>query len=585
MNNKEIKKDILSSKYSEDKLNSYLEKDFRNTVIAICNAIYTIICRTNNNKLKLDSLINSLEEYVDREDDYNKLIHVYKKMADLIIRIDKHLPKNKYSNIKELLERLKVIIVKIEKKNKQNYVDKTANLLEKIIYEEKDIIKLGKIIKRQKDLFKDRYRRIVFEDLLKKYVELDYRSEEAMYYFKVISLILSSENRIYVLIDKEKYIDILSKHKKSKGVSLVLSKLEKDYTTSWEELSKRYDVRYGFNIPEEKDILDNTNHLDMCMYPSIAIDDEGNQCNDDAFCLYPNYDGTYTLRIDISSIPALVRYGSLIDRQAYKRAETIYLSDGEIPMYPEFISYDRGSLLENNERYVLSFFYRVDSNYDIIDDSFEIKACKTKIAYNLSHEQANILLFGKSNDNLSIMLKKLSYVASKMDNGKPQLMDSKNIVQKFMVLPNRSVSLMFKRLGYPFIYRIHKSADDDVRTNINDEYNEFVNDNTMCRKILKIIETNYEEGLYSTEPNIHEALGYETYGNITKPLRNYPSAIDEYIIYDTIINKRNDNKTLYSWEEILKEMCTYINDRIRLNKLFQSEYESLMVKNKIKRKW
>ena len=106
----------------------------------------------------------------------------------------------------------------------------------------------------------------------------------------------------------------------------------------------------------------------------------------------------------------------------------------------------------------------------------------------------------------------------------------------------------------------------------------------MCQKILKIIETNYEEGMYSCEPKIHQALGLETYGNITKPLRNYPSAIDEYIIYDTIINKNIDNKTLYGWEETLKEMTPYINNRIRLNKLFQSEYESLLIKNKIRKK-
>ena len=586
MNNKEIKKDLLSSKYNEDKLNSYLEKDFKNTVTAVSNAIYTIINKTNNNKLKLDSFINALEDYVDREDNHDNLIHIYKKICDLVSRIDKHLPKNRASNTKEILERLRRIILKIEKKNRNNYIDETADLLEKIIYEEKDIIKLAKIIKRQKDLFKDKHRRIVFENLLRKYIELDYRTEEALYYFKVISLILSSENRVYVLIEKNKYVEILNKHKKSKGVSLVLEKLEKDYTTGLDELSQRYDIAYDYPYVARNNILTKSEvkHYDMTMYPSVAIDDEGNQCNDDAFCIYPNYDGTYTLRIDISSVPALIKYGSYIDRQAYKRAETIYLSDGEISMYPEIISYDKGSLLENNNRYVLSFFYRVDSNFDIIEDSLEIKACITRIAYNLSHEQANILLKGNSRDNLSIMLKNLSYVATKMNNGNKGITDSKNIVQKFMVLPNRSVSLMFKQLGYPFIYRIHQKADNDVRSNLFDKYNEFVNGNSMCKKIIKIIETNYEEGLYSTEPNIHEALGYETYGNITKPLRNYPSAIDEYIIYDIIINNHIDNKTLYNWEEILKEVCVYVNDRIRLNKLFQSEYESLVIKNKIRRK-
>lgn len=585
MNNKDIKKDILSSKYSEDKLSSYLEKDFKNTIIAIENAIYTIISKSNN-KLKLDSLISILDRCVDDEDDRDKLIHIYKRIDDLITRIDKHLPKSKCASIKDILFRLREIIVKIEKKNRKNYVDETADLLEKIIYDEKDFIKLSKIIKRQKDLFKDKHRRIVFENLLKKYVNLDYRTEEALYYFKIISLILVSENRIYVLIDKDRYKDILNKHRKSKGVASILSKMEKDYTTSLGELGKRYDISYEFSKSARNGIMNkpDTEHIDMRNYPSIAIDDEGNQCNDDAFCLYPNYDGTYILRIDISSVPALVKYNSYIDRAAYKRVETIYLSDGEIPMYPDIISYNRGSLLENNDRYVMSFFYRVDSNFNIIHESFKIMPCNVRIAYNLSHEQANLLLNGKFNDNLSVMLKNLSYVASKMNGGRKQIIDSKYIVQRFMSLPNQSISMLFKRLEYPFIYRIHKKADDSVKKNMKDEYGDFINGNMMCRKILKIIETNYEEGLYSIEPNIHEALGLETYGNITKPLRNYPSAIDQYIIYDTIINGNIDNKSLYTWESIIKEMCPYINDRIRMNKLFQSEYESLLIKNKIKRR-
>ena len=586
MNNKDIKKDILSSKYSEAKVYDYLEKDFKNTIIAIENAIFTIISKTHNNKLKLDSLINLLNDYVDNEDNNDKLIHICKRIEDLVTRIDKHLPKNRCGNIKDVLEKLRAIAIKIEKKNKKNYVDETANLLEKIIYEEHDLIKLGKIVKRQKDLFKEKNRRIVFENLLKKYIELDYRDDEALYYFKIISMILASDNRLYILIDKEKYMQILLKHKRNKGVSMILSKLEKDYTTSVSELGKRYDISYEFSKGCKNSVMDipYTEHLNLTMYPSIAIDEEGNECNDDAFCLYPNYDGTYTLRIDISSIPALVKYGSILDRSAYKRCETIYLSDGEIPMYPGFISYDRGSLLENNERYVLSFFYRVDSNFNIIEDSFEIKPCKVKIAYNLSHEQANLLLSGRSNDNLSIMLKNLSYVASLMGNGKKEIIEAKKIVQKFMMLPNQSVSHMFKRLGYPFMYRVHKKTDNEVKIDIADKYVDFINGSTMCKKVLKIIETNYEEGVYSSEPKIHEALGLDIYGNITKPLRNYPSAIDEYIIYDVIINGHNDNKTLYNWEETLKEMCVYINDRIRLNKLFQSEYESLVIKNKIRRK-
>ena len=587
MDSKQIKHEILMTKYSEDKIDKYLYMDFKNTFVAIINSIYVILSKSNYSKLKLDSLINKLEVIVREENDKDRLIFIKKKINDLIVRIDKHLPKSRYLCSSEILKRIRSIVMEIDKNSNKSDNEEIVKLLEKIIYEEKNLVKLGKIIRRQRDLFKDRSMRIIFENLLYKYIELDYRTDEALYYFNIICLILSSENRLYILIDKDKYLEILSKHKKNKGVSMILSKMDKDYTTSLNELGKRYDIAYEFKRNMMYNgLLNNpiTKHLDMTNFPSIAIDDEGNQCNDDAFCLYKNYDGTYTLRIDISSVPAIIRYGSYLDRQAYKRAETIYLSNGEIPMYPDYISFDRGSLLENNTRYVLSYFYRVDSNFDLIEDSFEVRAVKTKIAYNLSHEQANLLLKGNYNDPLSIMLKNLSYVASKMNNGSKQIIDSKSLVHNFMVLPNKSISVLFKRLGYPFIYRVHRIPDKEIKEDIKRQYCDFINDNLMCQKILKIIENNYEEGMYSCEPEIHMALGLETYGNITKPLRNYPSAIDEYIIYDTIINNNIDNKNLYNWEETLKEMTIYINNRIRLNKLFQSEYEALLVKNKIRKK-
>ena len=57
----------------------------------------------------------------------------------------------------------------------------------------------------------------------------------------------------------------------------------------------------------------------------------------------------------------------------------MYLMDNRILMYPSYLSNELCSLKQGNNRNVFSFIFKVDSNFNIIDDSFTIQKSKINV--------------------------------------------------------------------------------------------------------------------------------------------------------------------------------------------------------------
>ena len=589
MDSKEIKMAILSNKLDDKKLELFLRKEFKNTIQALFNALFVLMRDPNKNSEKINNYLNKIATVINNTEEKEKLNIISKKIEDVLTRVDNHLNKKNSQEIKNILIQLRqLMILTKEKKYKKNN-NTTTIILETLIYEDHDLVKLEVILNRQRDLFKPSSRKKLFADILSEYIKLDEKEETANYYFKLISLILSSNNRYHILANKEEYLQILDKAKKhNKTITIIKNKFNKNYITTTKELEFRYDM--SFTFPKNMNEINNydkqpAKSQNFIKFPSITIDDEGNKCNDDAIYLAKNHDGTYTLRIDIASVPAIIPHMSYLDMQAYKRSEAIYLSDMTIPIYPEYIAYDKGSLLENNIRNVLSYIYLVDSNFDVIEDSFQIVSAKTLISNNLSYKQANILLKNERCDELSQMLKKLSFIASKLGNtnsSSVSIIDSRKMIEKFMKLPSKSISAYCKKEGIPLNYRVYQKLNEEKRRQIQTHYHNI--NNNPDNELLKIIEEKSSTGFYSDKPLSHESFGSNSYAKVTSPLRSYPSTINEYIIYDFIINKKYDNQTIDKWNSILKEAVPYMNERIKMNNLFCKEYEQIRAKTKILRR-
>lgn len=583
MDSKEIKMGLIKGKIDNKKLGNLFDSDFKDAIQGLFNTIFVLMRDPVKNDDKINNYFDIICNLIDKLDDKNKLNFINKKLEDVLTRVDHHLVKKNTKEIKNLVIKLREIASLIRSKTIKN----TTNvILETLIFEDRDLVKLSVILDRQKDIFKSTSHKNLFRDILTEFVSLDENDELSIYYFKLISLILSSNNRNHILDNKDEYVKILHKRRKfTKPISAIMNKFDKNYIVSTKELELRYDMSFSFPKNVEKlysyDRMKIKEH-NFTRFPSVTIDEEGNTCNDDAICLIDNHDGSYILRIDIASVPVLVPHMSYLDMEAYKRSETIYLSDMTIPIYPDYISYDQGSLLENNVRHVLSYMFLVDSNFDVIEDSFKVVNAKTLISNNLSFKQANILINSGYKDSLSIMLRKLSYIASKLDNNKvnASLIDSNKMIEKFMKLISKNISNYCKKEGIPFNYRVHQKINEEKRRELIKHYHV----NELNNELLKIIEQKSCVGFYSSEPTVHQSLGLDVYAKVTSPLRSYASGINEYIIYDFIIKGLSDNYTYDKWNKILKDAVPYMNERIKLNSLFSSEYEQVRKKNKILRR-
>ena len=161
------------------------------------------------------------------------------------------------------------------------------------------------------------------------------------------------------------------------------------------------------------------------------------------------------------------------------------------------------------------------------------------------------------------------------------------IVQEMMILVNSSVDRYFVDRGYPYIHRIHNAPtseiDQDIMLLLGIDRKTLLN-NPKCARILKAVKEKYLNAEYSSISSPHHGLGTNYYSHSTSPLRRYADALGQYIMYDIVFNNRIDEKIIYYWENVVKEVCPYLNERIKNNALFASEYNYLVSKRKIRKK-
>ena len=294
---------------------------------------------------------------------------------------------------------------------------------------------------------------------------------------------------------------------------------------------------------------------------------------------------------------------------AYKMGETIYLKDHEITVYPERVCNDLGSLLERKTRNVITYKFLVTPDFQIDPDSFIMKRGIVNINRCLSYDWVDKKIRKDENNDLISRLRALDIITTILKNnnihkdvyrmaenkttgiitnsslaGKSK---SAKIVQELMILTNSYVDKYFVERGYPYIHRVHSAPspeiDKDIMYVLGIDSETLLN-NPKCAKIINAVKERYLNAEYSSISSPHHGLGLEFYSHSTSPLRRYADALGQYIIYDIIFNNNVDDKTIYKWESIVKEACPYLNERIKTNSLFASEYNYLVGKRKIRKK-
>ncbi|MEV4901738.1 RNB domain-containing ribonuclease [Citricoccus sp. NPDC055426] len=100
-------------------------------------------------------------------------------------------------------------------------------------------------------------------------------------------------------------------------------------------------------------------------------------------------DGTaagYTVHYAIADVPAFITPGGALDAETLRRGQTIYLPDGRVPLHPEVISEDTGSLVPGAVRGAYLWTFHLDADGAVVSTGLE--RARVRSREQLTYEQA-----------------------------------------------------------------------------------------------------------------------------------------------------------------------------------------------------
>ena len=317
---------------------------------------------------------------------------------------------------------------------------------------------------------------------------------------------------------------------------------------------------------------------DFRKIPTFTIDPHDAKDFDDALSLQELDNGNVEVGVHIADVSHYVVPDSLIDREGYKRATSVYLVDRVAPMLPEVLSNFVCSLRPNEEKLTFSAVFELTPNAEIktqwfgrtviiSDRRFTYEEAQQRIETGEDDWSKEILCL----DALAKKLRKkrMAKGAISFDRLEPkfeldekhnpirvyfkEMKDSNHLIEEFMLLANKKVAefVGLKKdgagTGKTFVYRIHDDPDVDKlnalkqfvrqfgyniqtqnRKTITKSLNQLLN-NIKGKPEANMIETltvrSMSKAKYSTQNIGHYGLAFSHYAHFTSPIRRYPDLI------------------------------------------------------------
>ena len=401
-----------------------------------------------------------------------------------------------------------------------------------------------------------------------------------------------------------------------------IGKVIKVFGESGEHLSEINSIMSEYNLNQNfpKQVLIDVNNISDKISPidikkrkdyrdilTFTIDPDDAKDFDDAISIYKISKSIYEVGIHIADVSHYLKEDSEIDKEAFKRATSIYLVDRVIPMLPERLSNNICSLTPNNDKLCFSAIFRFDENNKIIYEWYGKTVINSD--YRFTYDQVEkIIIEGKGKFFNEII--KLNTIASNLrkdrvsegaiifdrvevkfkldDNYNPKEIffkkskNSNKLVEEFMLLTNRKVAELIGKessgkIIKEFIYRIHDKPDKEklyVFSNIAKKMGFQLNydsDTKLKKSIINIMDKvkNREEknlieilaiksmskAIYSTKNIGHYGLSFNFYTHFTSPIRRWPDVIVHRLLNSYLNKKQN----IYSLENLENQCLHSVN--------------------------
>ncbi|MBR7052486.1 MAG: VacB/RNase II family 3'-5' exoribonuclease, partial [Bacteroidaceae bacterium] len=362
---------------------------------------------------------------------------------------------------------------------------------------------------------------------------------------------------------------------------------------------------------------------------TFTIDPRDAKDFDDALSIRQIGEHMWEVGVHIADVSAYVTEGSIIDREAQKRATSVYLVDRTVPMLPERLCNLICSLRPDEDKLTYSVVFKINEKGEVKD--WHLAHTVTRSNRRYCYEEVQEILEGKDGDyagelrqldRFAKVLRAKRFEAGSVDfdrtevrfeideEGKPlsvyfkKSQDANKLIEEFMLLANRTVAESIGKATREkgkkqnqsqktFVYRIHETPDPDKLMNLSGFVQKFgykfkaghdtkgisQSINRLMADIRGKKEQNVIELLtlrsmmkarYSTHNIGHYGLAFPYYTHFTSPIRRYPDLMVHRLLTRYAQGGRSANREKY------EELCDHSSDMEQL--AAQAERSSIKYK-------
>ncbi|WP_244834895.1 ribonuclease R [Clostridium sp. BJN0001] len=369
------------------------------------------------------------------------------------------------------------------------------------------------------------------------------------------------------------------------------------------------------------------NRRDLRNLKMVTIDGEDAKDLDDAVSIERLDNGNFKLGVHIADVSHYVRENNPLDKEALKRATSVYLIDRVIPMLPKRLSNGICSLNPQVDRLALSCIMEIDREGKVVDHDITESVIKTN--ERMTYTAVNKIL----KDNDKELIEKYDYLyddfkameelcrilkakrekrgsidfeieESKItldDNGKPidirpyEREIGNRMIEEFMLVANETVAEHMYWTELPFVYRIHEDPDEEKLQKFKEfiynlgytvHWKEDIHPKTF-QEVLEKVKGKSEETVvntlllrsmmqakYSPTCSGHFGLAAKYYCHFTSPIRRYPDLQIHRIIKE-YLHGSLEEKRINKLKNIVGYAAKQSSERERLAQDAEREVDDL----------
>lgn len=340
---------------------------------------------------------------------------------------------------------------------------------------------------------------------------------------------------------------------------------------------------------------------------TFTIDPKDAKDFDDALSIRPLKPGLWEVGVHIADVTHYIKEGGIIDKEAEKRATSVYLVDRTIPMLPERLCNQLCSLRPNEEKLAYSAIFEMNDKAEV--KNYRIRKTVIKSDRRFTYEEAQDIIETGTGDfkdeilklnELAQILRKNRMASGAVDfdrvevrfdideTGRPvsvffkESKEANKLIEEFMLLANRTVAECIGKVpknkkAKVFPYRIHDIPDPDKLENLNWFVNRFgykirttgskSEVSKSLNKLLTDVRGKKEQNLiemvslkamqkarYSTHNIGHYGLAFDYYTHFTSPIRRFPDMMVHRLLSRYLAGGRTVQEAKY------EDMCDHSSE-------------------------